>query len=215
MTLHDSTTVHWYQGSQDRLQWEAMINRWLTSKDLDPTVYYPDLETCELHGRMLLQVGETFKLLAVRHPPVEEPYPTSYKFIPPPDEDDDLHSVVFCSDGSSKLAHGSYGVIIAAPYAEVDSVIIGQGRIDGYCTNIRAEIVAACHAMTLIKKLRRHCPDIPIVYLTDSEYVLQILDESISPTCHIPDTNNLISLWQSVCSTVVAKHVSTQRSCFE
>ena len=202
---------YWYQGSQDRLQWDEMINRWLSSKDLNLTGYYQNLESCDLQGRMLLQVGETFKLLAMRHPPIEEPYPSSYKYVPPPDEDDDLQSIVFCSDGSSKLAHGSYGVTIAGPYADVHSVIIAQGRIDGYCTNIRAEIVAACNAIALIKQLRRHSPHIPIVFLTDSDYVLQILDESLCPTCHVPDTNNLLSLWQSVCSTVSAKHVKAHK----
>ena len=119
---------------------------------------------------MLLQVGESFKLLAMRHPPVEEPYPSSYKYVPAPDELDDAGAVTFCSDGSSKLAHGSYGVTILAPYAEIESAIIAQGRVDGYCTNIRAEIVAACHALVLVKQFRTHCPNIPIIFMTDSEY---------------------------------------------
>ena len=151
----------WYQASQDRLMWDESLSRWLAVNALAPTRYYDDLETCDLHGRMLLQVGDTFKLLAMRHPPVEEPYETSYKWIPPPDDLLDVESVTFCSDGSSKIAHGSYGVVILAPYAELQAAIIAQGRIDGYCTNIRAEIVAACQAFTLIKQFRSHCPHIP------------------------------------------------------
>ena len=198
---------YWYQAAQDRLGWDEGINRWLSKQLLSPTTYYDDLSHCELHGRMLLQIGEAFKLLAMRHPPVEEPYPSSYKWIAPPNDLDELGTVTFCSDGSSKLAHGSYAVTILAPYAEIESAIIAQGRIDGYCTNIRAEIVAACHAFTLIRQFRQHCPDIPITYMTDSEYVLQILDETIQPTCHVPDTNNLLSHWHKICATVQARPV--------
>ena len=201
----------WYQASQDRLMWDEGLSRWLSVNALAPTCYYDDLETCDLHGRMLLQVGDTFKLLAMRHPPVEEPYETSYKWIPPPDDLLEVESVTFCSDGSSKIAHGSYGVVILAPYAELQAAIIAQGRIDGYCTNIRAEIVAACQAFTLIKQFRSHCPHVPLLYLTDSEYVLQLLDETLQPTCHIPDTNNLLSLWHSICHSVVAKHVKAHK----
>ena len=47
----------------------------------------------------------------------------------------------------------------------------------------------------------------PVLYLTDSEYVLQLLDETIAPTCHIPDTNNLLHHWQQICEFTQAKHV--------
>ena len=125
-----------------------------------------DRPTCDLHGRMLLQVGEKFRLLAMRHPPVEEPYPSAYKYVAPTDCNDDVQAVVFCSDGSSKLAHGSYGVVILASYAELGSAIVAQGRVDGYCTNIRAEIVAACQAFTLIKQFKYYCPLISVIFLT-------------------------------------------------
>ena len=170
-----------------------------------------DRPTCDLHGHMLLQVGEKFRLLAMRHPPVEEPYPSAYKYVAPTDCNDDVQAVVFCSDGSSKLAHGSYGVVILAPYAELGSAIVAQGRVDGYCTNIRAEIVAACQAFTLIKQFKYYCPLIPVIFLTDSEYVLQLLDETLQPTCHVPDTNNLTSIWQSLCTSVSAKHVKAHK----
>ena len=198
---------YWYQAAQDRLQWEAVINRWLANKCLNLVEYYSDLHTCDLHGRMLLQVGEAFKLLAMRHPPVEAPY----QFVPPTEDNDDLRAIAFCIDGSSKLAHGSYGVAILAPYAELASAVVGQGRIDGDWTNIRAEIVAACQALVLIKHFKHYCPRMPTIFLTDSEYVLQILDETLQPTCHTPDTNNITSLWHSLCTTVTAKHVKAHK----
>ena len=197
---------YWYQAALDRPQWEEFIDRWLASKELSPAIYYHDLHNCDLHGRMLLQVGEKFRLLAMRHPPVEEPYPSAYKYVAPNDCNDDIQAVVFCSDGSSKLAHGSYGVVILAPYAELSSAIIAQGRVDGYCTNIRAEIVAACQAFTLIKQFKYYCPHIPVIF-----FVLQLLDETLQPTCHVPDTNNLTSLWQSLCTSVSAKHVKAHK----
>ena len=37
-----------------------LLRPWLHNKKLVPTVYYPDLERVDLHGRSLLQVGDTF-----------------------------------------------------------------------------------------------------------------------------------------------------------
>ena len=198
---------HWNQAAQDRKLWENTILTWLGRKKLQSCQYYPFLDNVDLHGRMLLQVGKTFRLLSMRHPPVEEPYPASYKFVPAVEEEENSQRMTFCSDGSSKLAHGSYGISMLAPYAPIEAAVLCQGRIDGYCTNIRAEIVAACVTFQLIRQFRRHVPQMPLLYLTDSEYVLQLLDETIAPTCHIPDTNNLLYHWHQVCEFTQAKHV--------
>ena len=52
-----------------------LVDSWLSMRNLRPSIYYEHLQHVDLHGRCLLQVGDSFKLLPMKHLPVEDPYP--------------------------------------------------------------------------------------------------------------------------------------------
>ena len=67
---------HWWDdASLDRHAWRELVNSWLSMRNLRPSIYYEHLQHVDLHGRCLLQVGDSFKLLPMKHLPVEDPYP--------------------------------------------------------------------------------------------------------------------------------------------
>ncbi|OLP89895.1 hypothetical protein AK812_SmicGene28607 [Symbiodinium microadriaticum] len=171
----------WDDAATDRKLWKAFVADWLADRKLQPHLYYPDLHHVDLHGRCLLQIGSTFRLLPMRHEPVESPYPSPYQFLPEPVDDDDLCCLQVCSDGSSRNRTGALGVAILPPYGDVAQCVVCAGRVHDDCTNIRAEVLAAVRAMKLILELRRYLdPALPIRYMTDSAFVLQILSEALS-----------------------------------
>ena len=106
---------YWEDGALDRTAWTAFTEAWLHSKNLRPLVYYADLERVELHGRSLLQVGETFTLLPFRHVPVEAPYMSSFTFIPEPTANDNEACIQVCSDGSHKNRVGGIAAVSPLP----------------------------------------------------------------------------------------------------
>ena len=198
----------WDDAATDRKLWKAFVADWLADRKLQPHLYYPDLHHVDLHGRCLLQIGSTFRLLPMRHEPVESPYPSPYQFLPEPVDDDDLCCLQVCSDGSSRNRTGALGVAILPPYGDVAQCVVCAGRVLDDCTNIRAEVLAAVRAMKLILELRRYLdPALPIRYMTDSAFVLQILSEAITPTIYASDINELHYLWSRLCSSVIAVHV--------
>ena len=198
----------WDDASLDRHTWREFVNSWLSKRNLHPSIYYEQLQHVDLHGRCLLQVGETFKLLPMRHLPVEDPYPSSFISVPVPHDDDDLQVLQVCSDGSSRNRKGAFGVVVLPPYGDMDTAVICQGRVQGDCTNIRAEVLAAVRALKMILELRRHLgPHLPIKYMTDSSFVLQILSDAIQPTLYASEINELHHLWTRLCDSVTAAHV--------
>ena len=198
----------WDDAATDRKLWRSFVADWLNDRKLQPLQYYPDLHRVDLHGRCLLQIGSSFRLLPMRHEPVESPYPSPYHFLPEPVDDDDLCCLQVCSDGSSRNRVGALAVAILPPYGDVGNCVVCAGRVLDDCTNIRAEVLAAVRAMKLIQALRRHldpCP--PIRFMTDSLFVLQVLSEAIRPTVYASDINELHYLWSQLCASVVAVHV--------
>ena len=138
------------------------------------------------------QIGSSFRLLPMRHEPVEPPYPSPYHFLPEPVDDNDLCCLQVCSDGSSRNRPGALAVAILPPYGDVAKCVVCAGRVLDDCTNIRAEVLAAVRAMKLILALRRYLdPYLPIRYMTDSSFVLQVLSEAIRPTIYARDINEL------------------------
>ena len=165
------------------------------------------MERVDLHGRSLLQVGEKFTLLPFRHVPVEEPYLSSYTFIPSPSAHDNEASVQVVSDGSHKNKRGALAVCFLGPYAPIEQAVIAQKRVEGECTSTKAELRAAIQALIMIRSALPFLGEMPIVYMTDSSFVLQVLEEQCNFNCHPHDIHQLLDLWMQVSHRVVKQHV--------
>ncbi|CAE7604548.1 unnamed protein product [Symbiodinium necroappetens] len=133
----------WVDKALDRPAWLSFTQSWLTFKSLSPSKFYSDLCDVDLYGRCLLQVGDIFKLLPFRHVPVEPPYGTSFEVVPEAEAEIDADCLQVCSDGGCKHGCGSLAVTFLAPYAPLDDAVILQSRIEGQCTNIKAELLVS------------------------------------------------------------------------
>ena len=94
-----------------------------------------------------------------------------------------------------------------SPYTPIEEAVIAQSKVQGDCTSTKAEIRAAILALTMIRAALPHLGSIPIVYMTDSSFVLQVLEEQCLFSCHPHDLHQLLSLWHSVSTRVVKQHV--------
>ena len=107
-----------------------------------------ELQYVDLLGRSLLHVGDRFGLLPMKHPPVEAPYKTPYRYIAAPAQEDAKPCIRVSSDGSSKDYVGGGGVAILPPCGRLpEDVVLVSIPIAGRCTNIRAELIAAAYAL--------------------------------------------------------------------
>ena len=201
------TAPYWEDAALDKLLWQKFVDTWLDHKNLQPLKYYPNLEHVDLQGRSLLQIGEKFTLLPFRHVPIEPEYDTSFRFVPEVSVFDNDKAVQVCSDGSSKNKRGGLAVAFLAPYAPLHDAILAQASIPGDCTSTRAELRAAIQALKMIRSAIPFLFDMPIVFMTDSAFVLQVLDESANFTSNPHDIHELLSLWKQVCTRVTAQHV--------
>ena len=197
----------WEDKALDKNGWDSFSAMWLDFKRLNPNTFYPDLSSVDLHGRCLLQVGETFKLLPFRHVPIEEPYGTSFEVWPESQVEVDTDCFQVCSDGGCKHGVGSLAVTLLAPYAPLSDAIILQSRIPDRCTNNKAELLAAVVALKHIRTFLRYFPCIPFVYMTDSMLVVQALEELANITCHPHTVHELVSLWRPLCRFGRVVHV--------
>ena len=187
--------------------WKRFVNSWLTFKSLQPLTYYPDLTRVDLQGRSLLQVGEKFTLLPFRHVPIEPDYESSFQFVPAVAVEDTDAVLQVCSDGSSRDRKGALAVSFLAPYTPIEHSVVSQAAIQGTCTSIRAEIRAAIQALRMIRAALPYLGEIAILFMTDSTFVLQVLQEHCLFNCHPNDLHELLHLWKQVCNRVSAKHV--------
>ena len=198
---------YWEDRALNKTAWAAFIQTWLHSKQLQPLVYYRDLERVDLHGRSLLQVGETFTLLPFRHVPVETPYTTSFTFVPEPAADVNEACIQVCSDGSHREGIGGIAAVFLSPYSPIEEAVLAQAKVQGSCTSTKAEIRASILALTMIKAALPYLGTIPIIYMTDSSFVLQVLEEQCLFSCHPHDLHQLLALWHSISIRVVKQHV--------
>ena len=197
----------WVDKALDRQAWLTFSTSWLTFKSLSPSKFYSDLSSVDLHGRCLLQIGDTFKLLPFRHVPVEPPYGTSFEIAPEAEAETDTDCLQVCSDGGCRAGKGSLAVTFLAPYAPLDEAVIIHGKISEPCTNIKAELLAAVQALKHIRTFLSYFPSIPFVYMTDSMLVVQALEELANITCHPSTVHELLSLWRQVCRFGRVVHV--------
>ena len=197
----------WEICALDRSAWRDFISSWLKAKSLEPLIYYPNLSLVDLGRRSLLQIDEKFTLLPFRQPPFESDYESSYSFISSPVDHDEEACLRVCSDGSSRSNSGSLAVSVLGPYALLADAVIAQAKIQGPCTNIRAELRAAIQAFKMIRQSVSFLPHIHFVYMTDSMYVLQSLEEHSQFSSHPHDRLELCHLWKQICSNTTAQHV--------
>ena len=197
----------WVDKALDRPAWLSFSQTWLTFKSLSPSKFYPDLCNVDLYGRCLLQIGDVFKLLPFRHVPVEPRYGTSFEVVPEAEAELDADCLQVCSDGGCKHSNGSLAVTFLAPYAPLADAVILQGRVEGFCTNIKAELLAAVEALKHIRTFLRHYPLTPFIYMTDSMLVVQALEELANITCHPSTVHELMSIWRQVCRFGRVVHV--------
>ena len=217
---HIHPVFSWITGAQNRDLWKEFSQHWMHSHNaIHSSFYEQNPEEIDLKGCQLVQNNDFFTLLPIRHPPVEEPYATSFVNITQSADDSGQeigaqeHLFRVYSDGSAsnnkkgQAGFGGGAVVILAPYQELDRATICHFRIAQPCTNIQAELQAAAQALRMIRTLRSHFRHIPIIYCTDSQYVLQILEGSFQGTHYASVTNEIISLWSELCISVEASHV--------
>ena len=163
-----------------------------------------------------------FSLLHTRHPPVEEPYSTSFVCLSTPScephaEGDSENVLRVFSDGSApnnrrgQAGNGGGAVVVLSPYTLVERATVCYFQIPKPCTNIQAELQAAAQALRMIRQVRHTHVHIPITFHTDSQYVLQILEGSFQGTHHASVTNEIISLWNELCLSVECRHVRAHK----
>ena len=132
---------------------------------------------------------------------------SSFTFVPGPTAETNEACIQVCSDGSHKNNVGGIATAFLSPYSRIEEAVIAQAKVYGPCTSTKAEIRAAILALTMIRAALPYLGDMPIIYMTDSSFVLQVLEEQCLFSCHPHDLHQLLSLWHSISSRVVKQHV--------
>ena len=218
-----TAVTSWIQGAAQRDQSKEFSQDWMLRNGCSLTCYYPcKPEEVDLCGRQLLQNGEFFSLLPIRHVPVESAYAVSFQCLDHEREfrvSDPVtseHLLRVYSDGSASQHRGQQGsggaaVVILPPYATIEQAVVSHFKIPAPCSNIEAEVRAANHALYMIETLRRHYPSLDIQFCTDSQYVLQVLEGAFVGTHHASVTNELLCRWSKLCLHVQASHVRAHK----
>ena len=206
----------WQTHAQDRQAWVEFTEEWLQAKGLKPSVYYLDLHGVDLCGRMLLQTGDSFRLLPMRHVPVEPPYPSSLQILQEEEvgeglERDSVHTIRFVTDGSCTGGRGGWAVVVATPYVPAGQASVCYGKVPGKSTNIRAEITAIGHALKLIKELRGAGILTPVQLWTDSLFAIHILQDVYSTALNASEVAAAQQLWLEVGGSVHLQHVPAHK----
>ena len=199
--------ITWEGAAQDRTLWKQFTQEYLRGKAITPE-FYPILADVDLRGRALSKVGDDFHLLPLRHPPVDPPYATAFIEHPEMTPEDVEYAIRVSTDGSCMRGQGGAAAVLLPPYGDIeaDAVVIQQA-IPGRCTNIRAELVAACKGLQAIKRLKEYVPLGTFLFMSDSQHVLQLLQGAIRSVVHASDTSSLLLLWEEVSSYTSVKHV--------
>ncbi|CAE7319120.1 pol [Symbiodinium sp. CCMP2592] len=204
-------------------RWRDFVKYWLEANSCSLTKYYElPLQHLDLRGRMLLQNGDVFSLLPVRHVPVETAHPSSFLCVDLEpearitDPGQSEHLLRVFSDGSAPQGRHAAGpgggaVVILPPYGNIQDAIVSYFRIPGPCSNIEAEVRAAAHALRMIQEIRRRFPQLPVQFCTDSQYVLQVMNGDFIGTHYASATNDLLCRWSQLSCYVQACHVRAHK----
>ena len=72
----------------------------------------------------------------MRHVPVEDPYEEVLRIVPQAGEEDCLAQFQIATDGSARSSVGAFSAVLLAPYAAIETAVVGRGRMTGAATNI-------------------------------------------------------------------------------
>ena len=194
-TRHVREPFSWMEISAHRHEWRQVWARWLTSKGWLCAGMTADPYQENLMGRQLLQLGRRFHLLPMRHFPVEEVYDSVLRVVPQDCEDNCLAQFQVATDGSAKTEVGAYAAVLLAPYSGIETAVVGRGRMSVSATNITAEMQASIQGLRMALEIHRVTGVESFVLLTDSMYVVQVLEERIITTRHAGPAAELLSLW--------------------
>ena len=156
-----------------------------------------------------------FHLLPVRHVPVEEPYEHVLRTVQQDNEEESAAVFQVATDGSAKAGVGSFAAVLLAPYAEIDTAVVGRARVHTSSSNILAKMRAAIQGLRMALEVHRVTGMAHLVLLTDSMYVVQLLEDSIVTTRHAGPAAELLALWNRLLLTaeIEAKWVKGHSTC--
>ena len=142
------------------------------------------------------EVGSRFYLLPFRHYPVEDMYDSPLRVVLSAEEQ--MAPAVFqvVTDGSSKQNVGGYAAVLMPAYGDVEMAVVGRGKMQGRATNIQAELQAAIQGLKMILQVYRAVGVAHFELLTDSMYVVQLLEDSMTSVRHAGQAAELLALWQ-------------------
>ena len=205
----------WVECAECRTSWRDVWSRWLSAKGWLHVGMVRDPLRENLMGRQLLQLGQRFHLLPMRHVPVEEPYEEVLRIVPQAGEEDSLAQFQIATDGSARTSVGAYSAVLLAPYAAIETAVVGRGKMVGTATNITAEMQAAIQGLRMAVEVSRVSGIGSFVLLTDSMYVVQLLEDSIVTTRHAGPAAELLALWNRLLLTsdICAKWVRGHANC--
>ena len=140
--------------------------------------------------------AERSHLPPFRHVPIDKPYDAPLRVILASNKTLAPAVVEVATDGSARQQIGGHAAVVLCPYSEIEAAVVGKGRMVGDATNIQAEMQAAILGLRMMLQLYRTPGTAHPHPLADSMYVVQVLDESISPARHPGMAAELLSLWQ-------------------
>ncbi|CAE6941294.1 BXL5 [Symbiodinium sp. CCMP2592] len=211
---HSEDPATWDLMAANRQRWQEFTLEVFSIKNLLPDSFYPNLHQVDLcHRCLLLRTGDRFWLLPQTHPPIDPPYQSSYQVVENSDSHDEVACFCVACDGSKKGRKLGGGVALIPPYGEVprDVVVCGYPFQGAPVTNVRAELLAAIKAVEKCLQLLDSFPNIPVQLITDSAYVLQVLEGGTVGFAHVSLQAGLCMLWHRCRGRVHAKHVHSHK----
>ena len=149
----------------------------------------------DLLGRQVLQVGKQYMLLPARHVPAEEACDAPFRIVHVADDALAASVVQVASDGSAKGHRGGFAALMLAPYAPIDSAIVGKGLMPGTATNIASEVRAAVLGLRMALQLHKSTRVEFFELLTDSMFVVQSLEDDLVAGKHPAAITTLFQVW--------------------
>ena len=97
----------------------------------------------------------------------------------------------------------------------IETAVVGRGKMTGAATNITAEMQAAIQGLRMAVEVSKVSSIGSFVLLTDSMYVVQLLEDSIVTTRHAGPAAELLALWNRLflTSDICAKWVRGHANC--
>ena len=192
----DGEPLFWTDLAQHRAAWADFRPRWLTQQGWLSKGMCENLYSQDLLGRQLLQVGNRFHLLPFRHYPVEEMYEAPLRVVLSAEEQ--MASAFFqvVTDGSSRDKVGGYAAVMMPAYGDIEMAVVARRKMLGKATNIQAELQASIQGLKMILQVFQSLGVAHFELLTDSMYVVQLLEDSITSVRHAGQAAELLALWQ-------------------